>query len=666
MKSVILTMLWLWVYIVPLFAQQEKIEVMGKVTDIKSAPLLGVSITVKDQAGLGVTTDAEGNYKMKVNRYQTLVFSSVGYEKKEVLVKDKLTINVMLQESESNALEEVTITALGPQKKVTVTGAVTTVDVSTLKTPSSSITNALAGNVAGIMAMQSSGQPGSNASKFWIRGISTFGAGTSALVLVDGFERSLNEINVEDIESFSVLKDASTTAIYGSRGANGVVLITTKRGKSGKVSINGKVEGTYNTRTYTPKFADGLTYASLMNEARTTRNQAPFYTESDLSLIREGLDQDIYPNIDWMKLLLKDGAYTKRASLNLDGGGTTARYFVSGSYIDEGGMYSTKDAWEGYDTNANYKRWNYRTNVDMDITKSTLLRIGVSGSLDKQNLPGATYNEIWNSLMGQNPISVPLRYSNGNMSSRGSGGKNNPWVLMTQMGYIENWNNKIQTNVTLEQNFDFLTKGMKFIGRFGFDTNNKNYIRRVKWPTGYQAERNRGNAGEVIFKEVVAEQLLKQESSANGDRSEFLQAELHYNRDFKDHKLGAVIQYSQDKQVNTSSYGTDIMQGIERRNQRLAGRFTYGYQYRYFVDFNFGYNGSENFAKGHQFDLFPAVSGAWNVAEETFIKKNLKWVNIFKIRYSYGKVGNDYMEKNGKRIRFPYLATFTNDENTTN
>ncbi len=666
MKSVILTMLWLWVYIVPLFAQQEKIEVMGKVTDIKSAPLLGVSITVKDQAGLGVTTDAEGNYKMKVNRYQTLVFSSVGYEKKEVLVKDKLTINVMLQESESNALEEVTITALGPQKKVTVTGAVTTVDVSTLKTPSSSITNALAGNVAGIMAMQSSGQPGSNASEFWIRGISTFGAGTSALVLVDGFERSLNEINIEDIESFSVLKDASTTAIYGSRGANGVVLITTKRGKSGKVSINGKVEGTYNTRTYTPKFADGLTYASLMNEARTTRNQAPFYTESDLSLIREGLDQDIYPNIDWMKLLLKDGAYTKRASLNLDGGGTTARYFVSGSYIDEGGMYSTKDAWEGYDTNANYKRWNYRTNVDMDITKSTLLRIGVSGSLDKQNLPGATYNEIWNSLMGQNPISVPLRYSNGNMSSRGSGGKNNPWVLMTQMGYIENWNNKIQTNATLEQNFDFLTKGMKFIGRFGFDTNNKNYIRRVKWPTGYQAERNRGNAGEVIFKEVVAEQLLKQESSANGDRSEFLQAELHYNRDFKDHKLGAVIQYSQDKQVNTSSYGTDIMQGIERRNQRLAGRFTYGYQYRYFVDFNFGYNGSENFAKGHQFDLFPAVSGAWNVAEETFIKKNLMWVNIFKIRYSYGKVGNDYMEKNGKRIRFPYLATFTNDENTTN
>ena len=261
-----------------------------------------------------------------------------------------------------------------------MTGAVTNVDINTLKTSTSSITNALAGNIAGVMARQTSGQPGNNISEFWIRGISTFGAGSSALILVDGFERSMNELNIEDIESFTVLKDASATAIYGSRGANGVVLITTKRGKGGKVQIDAKVETTYNTRTITPDLIDGYTYASMMNEARTTRNQEPFFPEDKLYILRNGLDQDLYPNVDWMDVLLKKGAPTYRATINMNGGGSLARYYVSASYVDEGGMYKVDKGLKDYNTNANYRRWNYRLNVDMDITKTTLLKVGVSGS----------------------------------------------------------------------------------------------------------------------------------------------------------------------------------------------------------------------------------------------------------------------------------------------
>ncbi|WP_069658995.1 SusC/RagA family TonB-linked outer membrane protein [Arcticibacter eurypsychrophilus] len=660
MKKYIIILLWVCGCFCQVFGQNDAVSVTvrGKVVDEKNEPLPGVSVVVKDQPGLGVPTNSDGNYTIKTNKYRWLVFSYIGFVTREVLIKDDLEINVVMKESESNALNEIVITATGPQRKVTVTGAVTTVDLNTLRTPSSSITNALAGNVAGVLTLQRSGQPGNNSSEFWIRGISTFGAGTAALVLVDGFERSLNEINIEDIQSFSVLKDASATAIYGSRGANGVILVTTKRGKDGKVAISGKAETSYNARTFTPEFVGGIKYAELMNEARSTRNQTSFYTNDDLGLIRDGLDPDLFPNINWMKMFLKDGAATKRGSLNFDGGGATARYFVSGSYIDEGGMYAVDDALNDYNSNANYKRWNYRTSVDMNLTKTTVVKVGIAGSLGKQNLPGGTYDEIWASLMGQNPISIPIRYSDGKVASRGGAERNNPWTLITQQGYIENWENKIQTNVTLEQNMDFVTKGMRFLGRYGYDTNNKNNIRRMKWPEGWEAQRLRDSEGNLIFDRRITEQLLTQQSYAEGERLEFMQGELHYATSFGSHNMGGMLQYTQEKKVNTSYYGDDLIQGIDRRNQRFAGQFTYGYKSRYFADFSFGYNGSENFATGHQFDFFPAVSGAWNIGEEPFIKENLSWMNMFKVRYSYGKVGNDYIGSDQVPIRFPYLSSF--------
>ena len=635
------------------FAQNKTIKVSGTVTDEQNQPLIGVNVTIQGVTGFGTTTDVDGKYTIEMEPYNRLVFSYIGFVEQEVLIKEQTKQNVVLKEDDATSLDEVIITGTGVQKKLTVTGAVTQISMDDIaSTSTSNLTNMLAGNVPGVMAMQSSGQPGQNTSEFWVRGISTFGAGSSALVLVDGFPRDLNEISIEDIESFTVLKDASTTAIYGSKGANGVILITTKKGKAGKVNVDAKFEAAYNTRTMTPEFADGYSYASMMNEALITRNKEPEYSAEELEILKLGLDPDLYPNVDWQDLLLRNGAMTYRGSLNLSGGGNTARYFISGSYLNEQGMYKVdENIKKDYDTNANSQLYNYRMNVDVDITKTTLVKVGVSGSLRKMNEPGRAVN-VWEALMRQNPIEIPAMYSDGRFPTRGVDADTNPWVLTTQTGYNETWNNKIQTNITLEQKLDFITKGLSFVGRFGYDTNNGSNIRRMKMPELYKANKQRNEAGELVFNRIAAEQKMSQESGSSGSRYEYLEAELHYNRGFKDHNIGATLKYNQNSSISTVGIGGDIINGIARRNQGLAGRISYNWKNRYFADFNFGYNGSENFAKGHQFGFFPAMSAAWNVAEEGFIRNNAKWINMFKIRYSYGKVGNDNLG-----TRFPYLYT---------
>nr|WP_320038045.1 TonB-dependent receptor [uncultured Bacteroides sp.] len=654
MKNFIITCIMLLGLSLNVLAQ-ETVVVSGVVTEKTGEPIIGVNITVSDKPGLGTITDINGRYKIKVEQYSKLVYSFVGYEKVVILVKDNHTINVKMSESTSSILGEVVVTAVGTQKKLTVTGAISTVNVDDLnRNPSSSLSNSLAGNVAGVMAMQTSGQPGKNFSEFWIRGISTFGASSGAYVLVDGFERDLNDINIEDIASFSVLKDASATAIYGSKGANGVVLITTKHGKAGKINIDAKVETSYNTRTITPKFEDGITYANYLNEARVTRNQSPMYQPEELEILRLGLDKDLYPNVNWKDLLLKDGAMSYRANLNMNGGGSTARYFVSASYIEEEGMYNTdKTLKKDYNTNANYKRWNYRMNTDIDITKNTLLKVGVSGSLAMRNSPGLGDSEVWGELFGYSPISTPVLYSDGKVPALGTGNKTNPWVAATQTGYNENWSNNIQTNVTLEQKLDFITKGLRFEGRFGYDTNNNNWINRHRWPEQWKAERKRNSNGEIVWTKVSDPSDMKQESSSDGNRREFFDAMLNWNRDFKLNHVGLTTKYTQDSYIQTQNLGDDIKNSISKRNQGFAGRATYNWNYRYFLEFNFGYTGSENFAKGHQFGFFPAFSAAWNVAEEKLVKDNFKWINMFKVRFSHGKVGNDNMGNE----RFPFLYT---------
>ena len=635
---------------------QEQLNISGTVTDAAGEALIGVSVTVKDAKGLGTITNIDGKYNIKIQQYHTLVFSYIGYKPVSVLVKgDKKVIDVQMSEEKTNAIDEVVVTGLGTQKKLTVTGAITNVDVSQMKQfPSSNFTNALAGNVPGIIAMQSSGQPGKSTSRFWVRGISTFGASASAMILVDGFERNnIDDLNIEDIESFSVLKDASATAIYGSKGANGVILITTKHGKAGKININVKGEASYNTRTITPKFIDAPTYANLLNEARVTRNLAPQYQPEELALIRSGLDPDFYPNVDWSKLLLKNGAMSYRADLSMSGGGNTARYFVSLSYVEDQGMYNTDETLrKKYDTNANYKRWNYRMNVDIDVTPTTIVKLGVSGNLNKRNSPGLGDQYLWSELFGFNALSSPVLYSNGYVPAYGNNiHQMNPWVSSTRTGYNEEWDNNIQTNVTVDQKLDFITKGLSFTGRFGYDTYNSNHIYYRLWPAMYRAN-SRDSQGNIIWDKLFEETSMSQTSGGDGSRHEFLEALLRWDRTFdKLHNFSAVSRFTQDERIQTRNIGTDIKNSVSKRNQGLAGQLTYNYALRYFIDFNFGYNGSENFADHRRYGFFPAFSLAWNVAEEPLVKKALPWLNMFKLRYSWGKVGNDNMG------RFPYLYT---------
>ncbi len=642
---------------------QEEVAITGRVTDINNEPLMGVSVSISNAPGLGTRTDETGRYSLKVRRYQTLVFSFVGYDRAEVLLNEQKTIDVTMNESDASVIDQVVVTATGNERRIAVTGAITTVDVERLKSnPSTSMADALAGQVPGILAMQRSGRPG-EISEFWIRGISTFGANSSALILVDGFERDMNEINVEDVESFTVLKDASATAIYGSRGANGVVLINTKRGKEGKIVINAKVEGFRSQFTKLPKFADGFTYATMANEAKITRNQEPLYSDAELEILRLGLDPDLLPNVDWMDVLLRDDTYSNRSQLSMSGGGKTARYYVGGSYHDMQGMYKVDDAIKDYNTNTNFKRYTYRLNVDMDITPTTLLRAGISGSLRKENDPGVGTTAIWTSLMGYNPVMMPLTYTDGRIPSwTGKEDNLNPWVQGTMTGYRENWENNIQTTLNLEQKLDFITQGLRFVGRFGYDTKNWNSIRRFKRPETWRIERFR-NEGELVFVRTAEQQQMIQSSSSNGSRRDFFEWDLLYNKSLGRHNFGAVAKYMQSSEVFTQGLGTDLKNGIAKRIQGLSGRVNYNFDNRYFADFNFGYTGSENFHRDNRFGFFPAFSAAWNVAEEPFLK-NADWVSMFKIRYSQGKTGNDRL---GDENRFPYLyeleSLYARDDN---
>lgn len=638
-----------------LSAQSNNREIAGIVKDKQGEPIIGATIIAKNQPGLGASTNIDGAFKIKVGEYDILVISYIGHKSKEFpVVNIKGTLNVVLEEDE-RSLDEVVVTAGGTQqRKLTLSGAITNVDTKTMKVPTANISNALVGNVAGIIGRQTSGEPGSNNTEFWIRGISTFGANSSALVLVDGIERSLDQLNAEDIESFAVLKDASATAIYGSRGANGVILITTKRGSAGKVNINAKFETGYNTRSRTPKYADGVTYANMANEARMTRYQDPLYSDQEIAIINSGLDQDLYPNVDWASVVLKEGAPNARATLSLSGGGATARYYVSGSYYSEKGIYKTNSTLNKYNTNSTYERYNYRMNVDIDVTKSTLLRVGVGGYLINQNRPSMSTSDIWGSIANLTPITVPRMYSNGYIPTYGEGNTMNPEVQLTRTGYATSWENKVETNISLEQSLEMLTKGLKFIGTYSFDNYSSNKITRTKNPELWKAD-GRDATGDLILRRVKEASLMSQSTSSSGDRRYYLEAKMIYDRLVnKDHRLGGLLMYYQQETGTTAGAdATNWKNLIPKRNMALSGRLTYGYKDRYLTDFNFGYTGSENFEKNKRFGFFPAVSGAWVISEEPFVKNNFKWLNLMKVRYSYGEVGNDQISN----TRFPYIST---------
>lgn len=641
-------------------AQEDKKLIIKGVVEDALGPIIGASVVAKNQPGVGAITDLDGRFSLKVGAYDVLQITFVGYQPVEIPVlsiKDKNNLKVIMKE-DNQTIDEVVVTASGVQKKKTLTGAITNVELKQLNAPGANLSNSLAGVVPGIIAMQSSGEPGENMSQFWIRGMSTFGAKSGALILVDGVERSFNEIPVEDIESFSVLKDASATAIYGQRGANGVVLITTKRGEKGKVKINVKAGFDWNTPVKVPEYASGYEWARLANEALVGRYENPLYTNEELDIIQHGLDPDLYPNIDWRDLMLKKGAPSYYANISFSGGSDNVRYFVTGRYTGENGRYRTSSSENKYNTNSTYERWNYRANVDMNLTRTTVLSVGVGGWLVNRTSPSSSSGDIWQSFASYTPVTAPRKWSTGQWPI--VSGMTTPEYQMTQTGYRTIWENKMETNVGLEQDLSFITKGLKFNGVFAFDTYNKNTIVREKGEELWSAESLRDGNGNLVLKREANAKAMSQAKTVEGDKRYYLQASLDYSRLFAEkHRVGAFAMVYQQETSDVNFAEDDLMASIPHRTLAYSGRFTYAYKDKYLTEFNWGYTGSENFEKGKQFGFFPAVSVGWLLSEEPFIKKMMPWMDQFKIRASYGEVGND--EIAGRR--FPYITLVNTDDN---
>ncbi|MDR3245979.1 MAG: TonB-dependent receptor [Prevotellaceae bacterium] len=554
-------------------------------------------------------------------------------------------------------LDEVMVVGLASQRKISVVGAVTSVNVSEIQTPGTSLANMLGGRAPGIISMQTSGEPGKNISEFWVRGIGTFGASASALVLIDGLEGDLNSIDPADVESFSILKDASATAVYGVRGANGVILVTTKRGLSGKLKITARANFTLSHLTRMPEYLHAYDYALLANEARTVRGDDPVYTDMEMNFIQYHLDHDLYPDVDWQKEIMKQNGFQQTYYVSGQGGGEIARYFISLGLSNESAAYKT-DKNSPYGEGVGYNTYNYRTNLDINLTKSTILYFGMDGYLTLRKQPGyANTDNLWNAQSVLTPLTIPLLYSTGHIPSYGSeAGQVSPYVMLNHSGTSSNQTYTGKVTLALTQDFSAFVEGLKLRIQGAYD--NKSYFdeRRYVMPELYMATGRSVNGDLQVVKRMDA--VSAQYTYAQRQyRKYHLESTLTWEKTISsDHRVSALAYYYMSDQKDTydiANSGVNAsMAAIPKRYQGLSSRITYGFRDTYMIDFNFGYTGSENFEPGKQFGFFPSVAVGWVPTNYRLLKDNLPWLNFLKFRGSYGSVGSDRISD----FRFPYLT----------
>ena len=657
MKKYILLSLLFFCNASIMMGQEKQLTISGHVFDESNESLPGVSVYLKDRAGVGTSTDINGAFKLSAQKGDMIIFSFIGYKKMEhIVLKDEKNLRIMLK-SDSQQMDEVVITGMGTkEKKVNLTGAVTNVDISQIQTPATSLTNMLGGRVPGIISVQSSGEPGSNMSEFWIRGIGTFGASSSALVLIDGLEGDLNSIDPADIESFSVLKDASATAVYGVRGANGVVLVTTKHGTSDKMEVNVRANVKISYLTKLPEYLRAYDYAVLANEASAMRGAQPIYDDIELKAIQYHLDPDFYPDVNWQDEILKRTSLQQTYYASARGGGSIARYFVSMNMSNESAIYK-QDENSKYIKDVHYNTYGMRLNVDFNLTKTTELYFGSDIYLSSQALPGqgASTDQLWDAQAKLTPLTIPVRYSTGELPTYKSGAKDvySPYAMLNYTG-LKNINTYSGTyTIRLQQDFSFLLRNLALNIQGAYS--NSSYFeetRSVK-PDMYWAERRDENGNLELIHTIKKEGTKYTKNRDSQYRKYFLQANLTWKAMLNDeHRISALIHYEMSDSKNTKDLNKDGMAAIPLRYQGLSGKVSYGFRDTYLLDFNIGYTGSENFEKGKRFGFFPAISGGWVPTQYEFIQEKLPWLNFLKIRASYGIVGNDRISDK----RFPYLT----------
>lgn len=631
--------------------KQKQYTVSGVVVDDQGEPFPGATIYVKNAPGTGTSTDLAGKFTIKVDANAVLVVQSVGMKSVETLInKDMPKLKIQLVE-DSEMIEEVVITGLSSQKKVSVVGSISSLDVDQIKSPATSITNMIGGRLAGVITMQLSGEPGQNLSNFWIRGISTFGAGGSALVLIDGLEGNLNDIDPDDVESFSILKDASATAVYGVRGANGVVLVTTKRGGKGKLNITGRATLKVSHIKRLPEYLGAYDYALLANEARALSGEDDLYTPLQLDLIKSKLDTELYPDVNWMDEIMKRTSLQQNYYVSARGGGDLASYFVSLGFQDEGAAYNQKE--NIFKEPLSYRKLTYRANIDMNLTKTTKMYFGVDGNVSNHTSPGGlSTQDVWNGVRLINPLMFPVTYADGTLPTYGSNGLISPYAILNHMGYLSKDYNRNLMTLKVSQEVGGIFKGLTLSSQAMVENTSNFQERRHVAPNFYRAT-GRTAQGTLIKTLRSKESDMVYGSDESTWRKYYMEAKADYNRSFGKHNVGALLFYYMED-TKGSNWGTDILgiNAIPARRQNLSGRLSYGYNNCYFIDGNFGYSGSAQFEKGERFGFFPSIALGWVPTAYKWLNDNAKWLSFFKVRASYGLAGNDQIGGG----RFPYLT----------
>lgn len=629
--------------------QSEKgITINGTVRDMQQEPLIGVSVMIQGTS-TGAITDVDGRYIITVpNKESVLEFSYLGFETVAITVRNQININVNMRET-TNSLDESVVVAYGQQKRASIVGSITSVSPTALQQGTTrAVSNNLAGQLAGVIAVQRSGEPGYDGSSFWIRGISSFqGTGRDPLVLVDGIERSLDDLSAAEIESFSVLKDAAASAVYGVRGANGVILVNTKKGYLGRPKVNFHMEQSFTQPVQLPDYIGSYEYLSLMNELTTAAGNAPLYSGEAMEGYRTGSDPDLYPNVNWLDAISKDYASNTRGDLTITGGSDILRYALVASYYGENGIFDKdpRKDWGGLHLN----KYNVRSNVDINVTKTTIVGISIGGYLQEIRGLAIGTDDIFNRAFETPPYVHPTQYSSGEDVRVEQ--RNNPWAEATQHGYSNSTSSKIESLFSVEQRLDFITKGLKAKALFSFDRYSRSYVNRSRTPIYYSPATSRDENGNLILGNPGnGQEFLDTSNGADwGNKATYFEANVSYDRTFGKHAVNGLFLYNQ-RDYNDGSV-------VPFRRMGIAGRASYTYDNRYVAEFNFGYNGSENFTKGNRFGFFPSVAVGWLVSEEPYMQSVKKTLSLLKFRASWGLTGNDQLS--GRR--FAFLSTIDTD-----
>lgn len=629
------------------FAQDR--NVTGVILDETDTGIAGAYVVVKGETR-GAMTDDQGRFNISVSPSDVLVASFLGYMDEEVTVGNQTNLTIKLI-PQANELEEVVKVAYGTQRKASVIGSISTVDMTTLAQSQGNLSTSLAGKLAGVVAIQKTGEPGASAD-FWIRGVSTFGANSTPLILVDGVERSMDMVDTEDIASLSILKDASATALYGVRGANGIVLITTRRGAESKPQINIKVETGVTSPVRLPEMASTGEFIDFLNNMYVNSGQQAIFSDYDKEMFLSGSDPDLYPSVDWVNEVFKNQAMTTKANVSVTGGTKSVRYYVGGSYYLEDGILNTA-ANDRYDAQMSYQKFNFRTNVDINLTKSTVLGMNLSTQFTVKNSPAAGLDALLQQTMIMTPTAIPLKYSDGTLAA--IKGASNPYNLLNEKGYSNSSSNVAYSTVSLTQDFsDFVTEGLTARIAFSFDATNTNTLNRNISPKTYRAI-GRDEATKALQYEVIDDYAgyITLGTAHSGKRYINFEGSINYERQFAyAHRVSAMVLYSM-RSLSYTHPGSYIA-AFPYKSMGVAARATYSYKDRYFAEFNMGYNGSENFAPGHRFGFFPAVAVGYMMSNEDWWDGIKDVVNTLKIKASYGKVGNDQI---GGSRRFAYNTT---------